>query len=75
MGVAQQLKEPEVASFVAGTAVEWTPREPVLLGTRIHFVPKTVGGRVIKAPQRSGGKGRPAKAQEAYWVSRDVTRP
>jgi len=64
--------EPEVASFVAGTAVEWTPREPVLLGTRLHFVPQSVDGRPIKAPQRSGCKRRPVKVQEAYWVSRDL---
>ena len=59
--------------LLSGMALEWVPREPVLFGTRLHFVPKTVDGRVIEAPQRSGGKGRPAKAQEAYWVSRDVT--
>lgn len=63
--------------LMAGGDSRWTPeteRAPVLLGTRLHFVPKTVDGRPIEAPQRtkSGGRGRPAKAQEAYWVSRDL---
>ena len=70
MGVAQ-MDEPETPSLLAGTAVSWTPREPILFGTRRHFVPQSVEGRPIKAPQRS--KRRPAKVQEAYWVSRDVT--
>ena len=60
--------------LMAGGDSRWTPeteRTPVMFGTRRHFVPKSVEGRPIKAPQRS--KRRPAKVQEAYWVSRDVT--
>ena len=61
--------------LLAGGSRAWTPeteRTPVLLGTRLHFVPKTVDGRVIEAPQRRGCKRRPVKVQEAYWVSRDL---
>ena len=57
--------------LLSGGCAAWTERTPVLFGTRRHFVPKSVEGRPIKAPQRS--KRRPAKVQEAYWVSRDVT--
>ncbi len=47
--------------MLAGTALgEYLPREPVMFGTRQHFVPWSVGGREIRVAQKSGRKGRPA---------------
>lgn len=54
------MSEPAVPSFLAGTAPNWIPREPVLNGTRLHFVPQSVEGRPIVMTQKSksGGPGR-----------------
>ena len=49
-----------VPSLLAGTAVAWVPREPILGMTRELYVPLSVEGRPIQRQRtKSGGRGRP----------------